>query len=128
MAILIADSQYKICRVNDTAVSLFGYSRDEIQDQDIEILVPTRARRSHTEKMDKYLASPGARPMGGGRDLGAVKKNGDYFPAEIGLNPILHEGKKYVVVSIVDISERKKTEEQNLNKIKALFDKTEAHS
>lgn len=127
MAIVIADSSHKIRMVNDTAIALFGYSREEILNQDIDILVPSSARHSHAEKMDKYLSSPASRAMGSGRDLGAVRKNGDYFPAEIGLNPIDHEGSKYIVVSIVDISRRKQLEEENLEKIKALFDTTEVH-
>ena len=128
MAIIIADSDYKISMVNDTAIALFGYSKEELLGQSINILVPPKYQRSHTAKMDKYTTSPGSRAMGGGRDLGGVKKNGDAFPAEIGLNLIEHEGGRFVVVSIVDITVRKQVEAENLKKINALFDKTEAHS
>ena len=125
MAIVIVDGDHRIHMANETTVSVFGYSSQEMQGQDVNILVPTELRDSHTGKMENYISSPNSRPMGRGRDLVALKKNGDCFPAEIGLNPIEHDGSKYVVVSILDITRRKQVEADNLKKIEALFEKTE---
>ena len=98
--------------VNAQAERMFGYSRTEMVGRPIEMLVPERFRRHHPALRNSYSHHPEARPMGAGRDLFALRKDGSEFPVEIGLNPIETEDGPMVLSAIVDISQRKRLEER----------------
>lgn len=98
--------------VNAQAERVFGYSRDEMLGQPLEILVPERFRQIHPGLRQMFAADPRSRPMGGGRDLYARRKDGSEFPVEIGLNPIETDDGPMVLSAIVDISDRKQKEER----------------
>jgi len=109
-AIIVVDSGGAITMVNAQAERLFGYDKSEMLGRSIEILVPHRFRPAHPQQRGLFAKHPSARPMGAGRDLYGLCKDGTEFPVEIGLNPI-HTGDGMLVVSaIVDISERKRLE------------------
>ncbi|HEU4437192.1 MAG TPA: diguanylate cyclase, partial [candidate division Zixibacteria bacterium] len=91
---------------------LFGYERDELIGKPIEILVPERFRESHPAHRDGFVADPQARAMGAGRDLFGRHKDGREIPLEIGLNPIETEEGLFILADIVDITERKRLEEE----------------
>jgi signal transduction histidine kinase/ActR/RegA family two-component response regulator len=80
--------------------------------QPVEILVPTQFRAGHPEHRLDFFAEPHARPMGAGRDLFGLRKDGTEFPVEIGLNPIETEEGTWVLSAIVDITERKQAQEE----------------
>lgn len=109
-AMVMISDQGIVEMVNTQAEKLFGYSRDEILGQPVEILVPSRMRDRHPEMRSFYFVNPQSRPMGKGRDLYALRKDGTEFPVEIGLNPIQTEEGTKVLSAIVDISERKRME------------------
>ena len=111
-AMVMVDQRGKIALVNSQAVKMFGYNREELTGQSVEVLIPERFRRGHPEHRIEFSSSPQARPMGAGRDLYAVRKDGSEFPVEIGLNPIETEDGLVVMSAIVDITERKRAEEQ----------------
>jgi diguanylate cyclase (GGDEF)-like protein/PAS domain S-box-containing protein len=111
-AMVMVDQRGKIALVNSQAVKIFGYNREELTGQSVEVLIPERFRRGHPEHRIEFSSSPQARPMGAGRDLYAVRKDGSEFPVEIGLNPIETEDGLVVMSAIVDITERKRAEEQ----------------
>ena len=92
----------------------FGYSRDELLGKPVEMLIPERFRRQHLKDRLFFYADPKTRPMGRGRDLNALTKDGAEFPVEIGLNLIETEEGTMVLASIVDITERKLKEEELL--------------
>jgi PAS domain S-box-containing protein len=98
--------------VNAQAERMFGYSRDELLGQPVEMLVPERFRRHHPELRNFFFGDPRSRPMGAGRDLYGLKKDGSEFPVEIGLNPIETDEGTMVLSAIVDISTRKRLEER----------------
>ena len=102
----------KIEMVNAQAERLFGYERAEMLGQSIEMLIPTRFKENHPKLRTSYFTKPESRPMGAGRDLYGMKKDGSEFPIEIGLNPIETDEGKMVLSAIVDISSRKKLEER----------------
>src|SRR5260370_692033 len=109
-AMVMVNHEGKIVLVNSQAEKLFGYTRQELIGQTIEMLVPESSRKSHPSLRGEYVAHAQARPMGVGRDLHAQHKNGKQFPVEIGLNPIETEEGIWVLSSIVDITERKRAE------------------
>ena len=110
-AMVMVNQEGKILFVNAQMEKLFGYSRDELLGMSVDQLVPARFRAKHAGFRAGFFAGPQARPMGGGRDLYAMGKDGSEFPVEIGLNPIETEEGIWVLGAIVDISERKRAEE-----------------
>lgn len=109
-AMVMIDQAGDIVMVNAQAERVFGYSRTELLGQPVEMLVPERFRGDHPGLREAFSADPRARPMGAGRNLFGLKKNGSEFPVEIGLNPIETEEGTMVLSAIVDIAERKTAE------------------
>jgi PAS domain S-box-containing protein len=109
---IMVDETGKIVLVNSQVERLFGYSREELLGQSIDMLVPSETRVKHPDHRAAFFADPKARAMGVGRDLYGQCKNGAQVPVEIGLNPLMTEGERFVLASIVDITERKRSEER----------------
>jgi len=105
-AMVMINAAGRIEMVNAQAERVFGYARAEMLGQPVELLVPARARGHHPALRDFFFGSPQTRPMGAGRDLFGLRKDGSEFPVEIGLNPIGTEDGAMVLSAIVDISER----------------------
>lgn len=108
---IMADSEGRIILLNAYTEKLFGYGRDELTGQKLEMLVPERFRGKHSGLRAGYITQPTIRPMGVGRDLFALRKDGSEFPVEIGLSPIATDQGTMVLAAIVDITERKQSEE-----------------
>lgn len=111
-AMVMVNESGKIDMVNTQAERLFGYSRAELLGQPIEMLVPERLRGHHPDLRKTFLGNPKSRPMGAGRDLFGLRKDGSEFPIEIGLNPIETAEGVMVLSAIVDLSQRKRMEER----------------
>ena len=111
-AMVMINAGGNIEMVNAQAERVFGYTRAELLGQSIDKLVPERFRQRHPALRQSFFASPESRPMGAGRDLYGLKKDGTEFPIEIGLNPIQTEQGTMVLSAIVDISSRKRLEER----------------
>ncbi|MBB6250899.1 sensor histidine kinase [Nitrospirillum iridis] len=111
-AMVMTNSQGRIEMVNAQTEVLFGYSREELLGQLIEVLVPHRFRGDHPGRRADFFATPSSRPMGAGRDLFGLRRDGGEFPVEIGLNPIETDEGTMVLSAIVDISDRKQREER----------------
>lgn len=110
VALIISDRSGRIVLVNQEAESLFGYSRDELLGQWVELLVPRASREEHPRHRAGYLAEPKSRLMGLGRELYAVRKNGTQIPVEIGLRPVSTTDGTYVLSTVMDVTERKRGE------------------
>jgi PAS domain S-box-containing protein len=119
-AIVMIGSTGLIEMVNAQTERVFGYSRDELLGKPVENLVPERYRQSHPGLRMSFFASPASRPMGAGRDLYGLRKDGSEFPVEIGLNPIETDEGTMVLSAIVDISDRKEEEERIHSAIRSL--------
>ena len=107
---LMTDADGRIVLINAQSEKLFGYSRQELVGQTIEMLVPDKSRTRHPELRRSYFAGPSARAMGLGRDLRARRKDGTEFPVEIGLSPIATSQGLMTLAAVVDISARKRAE------------------
>lgn len=110
-AVLIVNQKGEIILVNSHTERIFGYSREELLGQGVEVLMPERFRSRHHEYRMAFYFDPQTRMMGKGRDLFAMHKDGSEFPVEIGLNPIQTEEGLIVLSAIVDITERKRAEQ-----------------
>jgi PAS domain S-box-containing protein len=108
---ILVNSDGRIGLVNAHIERLFGYTREELVGQRTEVLVPKRFRTKHPGLRTNYMTESSIRPMGAGRDLFALRKDGSEFPVEIGLSPIATEQGMLVLAAIVNITERKRAEE-----------------
>lgn len=112
-ALLMVDEQGLITLVNRQAEVVFGYSRDEMAGMNVDTLVPRRYRDRHAGERRAYVAHATARAMGAGRELFARRKDGGELPVEIALSPIHGDAGLAVLVSISDISERKRADRES---------------
>ena len=110
-AVVIADSEGSIVRVNAQAEALFGYSPDELLGQPIETLIPERFHALHVAHRANYRAAPQTRPMGRDLNLFGKRKDGSEFPADISLSPFNADGLSGVIAVVRDVTERKYAEE-----------------
>jgi PAS domain S-box-containing protein len=108
IAYLLVNNQFDIVYSNKMALSLFGY--DDLKGVPINNLIPTYTRKAHSKKMAAYQKKPEFRKMGGGRELKGVRQDGTEVEVEIGLNPVTIIPERYILASIIDITERKKIE------------------
>jgi PAS domain S-box-containing protein len=111
-AMVIVDSQGKIVLVNAQTETLFGYPREELLGQNVEILVPEPLRAHHAKHRTGFSGDPHVRPMGVGMELNGRRKDGTLFPVEISLSPLKTEEGLLVTSAIRDITERKRAEEE----------------
>ena len=111
-AMIMIDAARRIRLVNRRAEEMFGYARAEFLGQPIEMLVPERYRAGHPGHVASFSSRPEARPMGAGRELFGLRKDGSEMPVEIGLTPIDAPDGHYVVASIIDITERRRSEDE----------------
>jgi len=107
-AMVIADAQGRIVLVNAETERLFGYRRDELVGQPVEILMPEQFREKHPQHRREYTAQPRRRSMDGLRGL---RKDGTAVPLEIMLSPLESAEGILITATIRDITERKKSEE-----------------
>jgi two-component system sensor kinase FixL len=111
-AIVIAKQTGEIILVNKMTEKMFGYERDELLGQHVEVLMPQRYRPRHVRLRDDYFAKPMVRPMGVQSELYGVRHDGTEFPIDISLNPLQTEDGIVVCSAVRDITERVQLERQ----------------
>ena len=104
--ILIANRDGRIVLANAKIETMFGYKRDELLGQTVEMLLPERFRNVHVAHRAGYLSQPRIRPMGLGLDLAGRRKDGTEFPVEISLSFTETEDGIFVMAFLTDITER----------------------
>lgn len=116
-AIIVVNQSGDIARLNDSALKLFGYSRQELIGKPVEVLVPARFRTEHVNYRDGFIGNPSRRMMGEGRDLYAMCKDGTELPVEVGISPINIDDEILVIAVLSDITQRKHAQRilQNIN-------------
>jgi PAS domain S-box-containing protein len=119
---IVVDRAGRIVLGNVRAQSLFGYRLDELLGNPVEMLVPERYRPGHMKFRGAFTDRPAGRPMGAGRDLYGLHKDGREIPIEIGLTPYEGSEEVFTLALIVDITERKRAEEE-IRKLNADLEK-----
>ena len=109
-AMVIVDQDGTVVMVNAQTEKVFGYTRNDLFGNHVEMLVPSRFRDVHPFHRKQYGKNPRARPMGADLDLYALRKDGTEFPVEISLSPMETEDENLVIAAIRDITERRRAE------------------
>jgi len=117
--LIISNSLGKIVYCNNELLEMFGYTKSELLGHSVEILVPEQYSENHPNYLASFMKKPTKRSMGVGREVAGLRKNGDIFPVEIGLNPIESENVDIVIATITDISQRRQLEGNFKNIIEA---------
>ena len=109
---IVCDHTGAILLVNAEASRMFGYTREELIGNRIDMLVPSAVRGHHGSHVASFTTAPRLRPMGSGLDLHGARKDGTEFPVEISLSPIQTSHGLMITAGIRDISERRHLEDE----------------
>jgi two-component system, sensor histidine kinase len=111
-AMVLADASGHILFVNQQFSTLFGYHREAVRGQSIELLMPERYRARHIGHREHFAAENRLRPMGAGLDLYGRRSDGSEFPVEISLSPLHERGEVLVAATIRDVTDRKRVQRE----------------
>jgi protein-histidine pros-kinase len=109
-AMVIVNRQGEIEYTNAETEKLFGYSREQLIGQSVEVLLPERYRGLHPVHRDEFFTAPRRRPMGAGLELTGARNGGEEFPIEISLSPLETDDGMIATAAIRDVTEHKRTE------------------
>ena len=112
--VLIIDHQGSILMFNKTAETMFGYQHEEVTGQNVSMLMPDPDSSNHDSYIHNYVKTNDAHIIGIGRDVTALRKNGETFPMHLSVTeyPAQVEGDRWFIGSCKDISLHKQQEEQ----------------
>lgn len=105
-AMVVIGMDGRIALVNAQAEKIFGYAREQMLGQEVEMLMPERYRHRHASHRKDYCAQPKMRPMGAGLELYGLRKDGTEFSVEISLSPLETDEEPLMVGVIRDTTER----------------------
>jgi PAS domain S-box-containing protein len=105
-AILMVDGEGGIVLCNRHAETMFGHAPGSLIGRPVEVLLPDTLTAKHRTHRHDYMTAPTPRAMGSGRELTAVRANGEEFPVEVALQPVTTDDNQYVIAAVLDISAR----------------------
>ena len=109
-AMLLVSENGLIKLANAPAAKIFAYPLEALIGLDVDELVPKAARGEHMQRRAEFMQENKARPMSASRSLTGLRRDGQEFPVEISLTPIDIDNQRATIVSVLDISERKRVE------------------
>jgi PAS domain S-box-containing protein len=112
--IILTDSAGNIILVNPAAERMFGYGKEELPGNLIEILIPEKFKHHHHQLREGFYHQPSNRVMGQNRDLYGRRKDGSGMPVEVSLSHYRRDGELFVMAFIIDITRRKEIENDML--------------
>jgi PAS domain S-box-containing protein len=112
IAIAVVSQAGALLYVNGKLEEMFGYSREELLGQPVEVLMPERFRQAHVQHRAGYVRTPHMRTMGSALDLAARRKDGSEFPIEAGLSYVHIDDEMVIMATITDISRRKQIKDE----------------
>ncbi|SDH32399.1 sensor histidine kinase [Winogradskyella thalassocola] len=110
--VVVVDEHQKIVEVNKAGEIMFGYDEGELSNQPLNILIPKNYHANHGAHFKGFVKEHKQRSMGHGRDIYGAKKDGSIFPIEASLNPFNFHGHNFIMTLVIDITERKKLEQE----------------
>jgi len=110
-AVVAVNQKGNIILVNEGTLSMFGYTKDELVGQPIEILLPGSFTERHQNHVKNYVANPHRRPMGENLALFGQRKDGSSFPVDVNLGPLHIKETMIILATIRDMTEQKKAVE-----------------
>ncbi|ALM07789.1 histidine kinase [Sediminicola sp. YIK13] len=110
--IIVVNREQFIVATNNSANEMFGYSNGALIGKPLNTLIPQKFHHNHGGHFAGFMQKSNKRQMGQGRDLFGMRKNGEEFPVEAGLNPFEVDGVTYVMALVIDITQRKQQERQ----------------
>ena len=110
--VLVVDKHQKIIAINSSIEMMFGYKKSEVINASLNLFIPNKYHNKHKSHFSNYYQKSSKRQMSSENGLFGKRKNDEIFPLEVGLNPFEINGEKYVMALVVDISERKKIEQE----------------
>jgi len=121
-AVVIVDPRGLILQFNNQTEQLFGYRRDELINQPVEILVPERLRQRHVEKRRHYFKNPSPRAMGNVPGVFGQRKDGSEFPIDIALSPLPTDAGLFVAIAVRDMTRQRELEDELRQRTRELED------
>ncbi len=121
--IIVVNTKQVITATNSSAEQMFGYDKNELIGKHLDTLIPKRYLKNHGHHVDNFVKKSEKRQMGHGRDLFGIRKNGEEFAVEAGLNPFELFGSTYIMALVIDITERK-AREMELSHWARIFDES----
>jgi PAS domain S-box-containing protein len=110
-AIVTVDAEQRIVVFNRGAEAIFGYGRDEVLGQSLNLLLPMRNRAAHPAHMAAFAMAPEtSRRMGERREIHGRRKNGEEFPAEASISKLMTPQGWLFTAVLRDVTERKRQE------------------
>ena len=113
--VIVVDESQNIVATNASVEEMFGYERKELIGKELNILIPKKHLAGHGKHVEGFLHQNVSRKMGVGRDLNGLRKDASVFPLEIGLNPFKFNDRTYVMALVIDVSVRKRQDQQILD-------------
>jgi len=98
---------------NPAAENIFGYLQQEVLGKNLKVLMPEPDRSAHDSYLNRYLHTGQGKILGvRGREVVAVRKNGEEFPMELSASEMMLGGQRYFIGIVRDITERKRAEQK----------------
>jgi PAS domain S-box-containing protein len=108
--IVLIDTAGSIRLVNSAVQTMFGYTAEELQGQNLKVLMPAPYREEHDGYLARYLTTGEARIIGIGRQVQGRRRDGSTFPLDLAVSEVRHGGELFFLGTLRDISERVRLE------------------